>query len=887
MLLIDRLRSWRGELALRLLWLLKALSTLPGMRGLYTLPGSALIRRSRLFDASYYLDCNPDVAEAEVQPLQHYVAHGDDEGRAPLPLFDPIHYRSQADSPTLSVNALIHYLLVGRYHRLSPSPWFDTDYYLRENRDVALSGLDPLYHYVHFGGAEGRSPAPELHGSFLSSTCSDVRNIGLNPLIRYVVARKGADNQPTPSGANEPALLQQPTQLQSICNQLAECEKRNGGHGCRISVVVPVYKGLHETLNCLRSILRARNNVPFELIVIDDASPDEILSGHLSQMAQSGLFTLLRNEQNQGFVHSVNRAMEINAELDVVVLNSDTEVYDGWLDRLHESAYVQSHIATVTPLSNNATICSYPRFLQDNPYPLELPYAELDRIAGEVNQGVLVAAPTGVGFCMYIRRDCLNKLGPFDEAAYGHGYGEENDFCQRASTQGYQNLIAANVFVRHLGGISFEGRKASLIRKNLRVVRQRFPNYDAEVRAFIRDDPVREYRRRLDWRRLEEVARERNVLIVGHDRGGGSERHVIEEINRLQRDGFGVFRLVPKRGDPGQAVLRHPTVRSVPNIEPFRLRDLNRLISLIKRLRVSEIHTHGLVDYVPEAPTYIIELARLAGIPVRGVLHDYKVVCPRINLVDRRGYYCGEPEVEGCNTCLRRYGSSFKVTDIRLWRVRHRQALANLESVIVPNADMAARLSRYFPDLTFDIRPHDGDDRCLEHLEVDRLDSTAPLRITVVGAISRIKGFDVLLACARDSKRRKLPLAFSLLGYSVNDHLLRKAGVLVTGRYHERQALPRLRELDPHLILLPSLWPETYSYTLSIALRSNKPICAFDIGAIAWRLRAADRSDFLLPLDVAHNPRALNSKFVTIRESRLKDYQPPPVKRWDNISEQL
>jgi len=69
----------------------------------------------------------------------------------------------------------------------------------------------------------------------------------------------------------------------------------------------------------------------------------------------------------------------------------------------------------VTLLSNNATICSYPRFLQENPFPLELNFAELDALTATVNAGVEVEAPTGVGFCMYIKRAALQDVGVFDQ----------------------------------------------------------------------------------------------------------------------------------------------------------------------------------------------------------------------------------------------------------------------------------------------------------------------------------------------------------------------------------------------------------------------------------------------------------------------------------------
>ena len=69
--------------------------------------------------------------------------------------------------------------------------------------------------------------------------------------------------------------------------------------------------------------------------------------------------------------------------------------------------------------------------------------------------------PTGVGFCLYLRRAMLDAVGLFDPA-FGLGYGEENDLCLRAARAGWRNLLADNAFVVHTGGRSFVGQKAEL-----------------------------------------------------------------------------------------------------------------------------------------------------------------------------------------------------------------------------------------------------------------------------------------------------------------------------------------------------------------------------------------------------------------------------------------
>lgn len=856
----NRIKAWLGEAFLVALLLLKVPCSLPGLRGLYRSLIGNLVARTGLFDAVYYLETHADVAQSDMAPLRHYVAFGDREGRLPMAFFDPAYYRSHARSRTTGVSALLHYAFVGRFRRISPSPWFDVAYYLAQNQDIARAGVDPLLHYLRWGGLEGRSPCPHFDGAHYLRSVPEVAEARLNPLVHYL--RYGRlQNRPTQPGI-ESGAGPLPAPAEPSWSGLAS---RSRPDAAEVDVVVPVYKGRVETLRCLRSVLAASGETPFELVVIDDASPDAELVGELRRLAEQGLFTLHANPRNRGYVHTVNRGMALHAGRDVVLLNSDTEVYDGWLDRLRRAARRHERTGTVTPLSNNATIASYPRFLHDNPYPLELGYGELDALAASVNDAVEAEAPTGIGFCMYLRRDCLDAVGAYDEEAYGLGYGEENDFCQRAIKLGWRNVIAADVFVRHWGAVSFQGAKAKMVQAALRVVGRHHPGYFADVGDFIKRDPLKQARRRLDWARLQRLKQPRNVLIVTHNRGGGTERHIAEDIRRLWSRGYGVYTLRPRSGRPTHGLLGHPAVHSAPNLRSLPVADAPSLQKALSELGITEIHVHSLVDFVPESAEHLVALAKGSGMRLEFKLHDYAVICPRINLVSRKSLYCGEPAIAGCGRCLAKYKSPFGVTDIVGWRAMHRRALQAADRLLVPDKDVADRLARYFPDLRIDVMPHEDMDRPAPARHAPLPGPDEKLRIVVVGAISRIKGYDVVLACARDARRRKLPLEFQVLGYSMSDRRLEAAGVTVTGRYLEEDALDKLDQLAPHVAWLPSLWPETYSYTLSLALKAGLPVFAFDVGAIARRLRSLDQAEGLLPLEWATHPSKVNDALVAWR----------------------
>ena len=125
------------------------------------------------------------------------------------------------------------------------------------------------------------------------------------------------------------------------------------------------------------------------------------------------------------------------------MLNSDTLVFTDWLARLRAAAYSDRAVGTVTPFSNSGSIASYPE-AQDAPLD-PVGASAMHALAAATHDGTRADIPVGVGFCLYLRRDCLREVGTFDEAVFGDGYGEETDFCMRARAHGWSHRLAADV----------------------------------------------------------------------------------------------------------------------------------------------------------------------------------------------------------------------------------------------------------------------------------------------------------------------------------------------------------------------------------------------------------------------------------------------------------
>ncbi|MDX2011462.1 MAG: glycosyltransferase [Myxococcaceae bacterium] len=243
-------------------------------------------------------------------------------------------------------------------------------------------------------------------------------------------------------------------------------------------VVVPVYRDVTLTRACLESVLTNSGESLRRLIVVDDVGPDPEMRPMLESLrARDGRVRLLFNEQNLGFVGSANRGLSVR-QGDVVLLNSDTEVTAGWLDELLGVLHDHERIAAVTPLSNNATLASVPTFGAGVPVS-DLKGRDVD-LRGLPRWS---ETPTGVGFCLAMRGELLDLLGLFDPA-YGRGYNEENDWCQRARALGFLVVRANRCLVFHFGEVSFQGARAELDEHNARRLVARYPSYVEQNRDF-------------------------------------------------------------------------------------------------------------------------------------------------------------------------------------------------------------------------------------------------------------------------------------------------------------------------------------------------------------------------------------------------------------------
>nr|WP_298249130.1 glycosyltransferase [uncultured Halomonas sp.] len=639
-----------------------------------------------------------------------------------------------------------------------------------------------------------------------------------------------------------------------------------------VDVVVPVYEGYEETLACIDSALKAKVKTQHRLVVINDKSPNEKLTKALRTHASQHGYTLLENKHNLGFVGTVNRGMRLHDDADVVLLNSDTLVPDGWLDTIVAAAYSDPLNATVTPFSNNATICSYPNFCQDNKLPDGATVNDMNRVFGKVNAGKTIDLPTAHGFCMFIKRAALQEVGIFDDEKWGKGYGEENDFSLRVEQHGWRNVMALDTFVQHLGSVSFAENADQFIANNLEVLNGLYPDYAENVSAFVKKDPVRPYRNSVALEQLKQEvttakvqspAKGKTMLFVSLTFGGGTQVATDDLAELLKEEGQCVLMLTsPKKGV--WKLSSHITNAHIDYAWP---EEKDQLVKDLKALDVWHVHYHHTIEF----PKEIWELPKALGVQYDVTIHDYFTICPRVNMVDETRRFCGEPPIAACERCIKKNGPHeglrFGVEEfgdtVADWKAFHEGVLNKARKVFTPSKDTADRLSRHFSSLKPIVWPHPE-----EPVEVitKPIKEGETINVAFIGAIGYHKGYDYLVGCARHAQKFELPIHFHVIGYTVDDEALEEFNNVTVHGTYERNELPDLIEKTGcQIAALLSVWPETFSYTLSEAFRNKVKVVAFDIGAFSERTRNED-----LLVDIESSFDSIVNSFFKICESPRK-----------------
>lgn len=234
-------------------------------------------------------------------------------------------------------------------------------------------------------------------------------------------------------------------------------------------IIVPVYNGDNVVRDCLRA-LRTAATGPCEVVVVDDGSRDFTAEMLQEEVAGDPLFRLHRRDINRGYTKSINEGVLLTDAPWVVILNSDTIVSHGWLDRLHAAARARPGTGMVGPLSNAATWQSIPAALRadgswsTNDMIRPKHVERVQALLADISERAYPEFHVLNGFATLISREVFDRVGLYDEDAFPVGYGEETDLCLRARRAGFRLTVADDCFVYHHKSVSFGANRQRLTR---------------------------------------------------------------------------------------------------------------------------------------------------------------------------------------------------------------------------------------------------------------------------------------------------------------------------------------------------------------------------------------------------------------------------------------
>ncbi|MGE0639775.1 MAG: glycosyltransferase [Thermoanaerobaculia bacterium] len=627
-----------------------------------------------------------------------------------------------------------------------------------------------------------------------------------------------------------------------------------------VRIVLPVSGAPELLAPCLDSLIGATDLARHRLHLVLDGPQEEAVEAVVRErMAALGDPLVDRLAQRRGFAPAVNHGIRSAAGADVVLLNSDTEVPPGWLERLIDAAGSGERIASVTPLTNHGTIVSVPRSLVENRIPSGFTTATFDALVERAAERSRPRLPTGVGFCLYLRRAALDEIGPFDEARFGAGYGEEVDWCLRAAAAGWEHCADDATFVLHHGGGSFGAAKRRLEKRAESILRRRHRSWKRELSSFLERDPLAPVRQRI-LAALAPVplpasgSRRLRVLHVVHGwppwNYAGTELYAARlaraQAATMEVAAFGRIheparanestidfedrgvRLRLVQNDFSQRLPWERNALANPRIEAAFDRFLNDVAPDI-------VHVHHLAGHSLRLP----RAAARRGIPVVWQIQDWWHACARANLMHADRHLCAGPGLVRCGRCLPMTGVPPRTVwnpALHLLR-RHlsRRALAGAALFVAGSRGVLDDLAR------FGMLPPGTPARVLDYgvapfvTPPARSVPSKPLRVGFLGSLLPHKGLHLLAEAASAIPPEEIELHAwgAAADTDYLDEVRSRAGkvALVLHPPFEEDGLEEVfAAID--LLVAPSIGLESYAFVPREALARGVPLLAARRGAL-------------------------------------------------------
>ncbi len=615
------------------------------------------------------------------------------------------------------------------------------------------------------------------------------------------------------------------------------------------AIILPIFNSFELLKECLTRVL-THTDAPYHLILIEDCSSDAAIRPWLRKWAKNcgSLVTLLENSENLGFIGSVNCGLRAAGDRHVVLLNSDAFVPRGWLSRLMQPIFLDQNVASTTPLSNNAEILSLPVLCKENPLG-DGAVDRIDAIAQTLNSSQSsIEIPTGIGFCMAMNKRFLQKIPQLDRR-FGKGYGEEVDWCQKTRALGGAHLAVTNLFVHHKGGESFGSEKQRRLAKNNAVISRLYPRFDQLVQQFAASDPIKSTRFALAFPSID-IGQPVPIFLT-HNKGGGTETYLKNRIRKEHKKAQAVIVIRDQISSKNYGIEIHTEAGVLSSI----VTDIAEIKRLLAPIRAREFFYACLVSY-REPLKFIDEICDIIDPKHDSFclqLHDFFPICPSYNLIDVKGGFCNLPSVEICNTCYKNNANAMAASpeSIDQWRENWHTILGFATRIEAFSNSSKAIFAKAYPQHTAKIVviPHD--------LPIKPQAMHAPKYVKpVIGVLGNIglnKGAEFIQKAALANKNSGRIIVVG----KMNPHF-KHPDIAETGPYSVENLAKIAKANGINCWLIPSIWPETFSYTTHEALQTGLPVFAFDLGAQAEAVKKAKNGAI-----ISNRPEALFAQIDT------------------------
>ena len=756
-----------------------------------------------------------------------------------------------------------------------------------------------------------------------------------------------------------------------------------------VDIIIPVYNALDDLKICLDSLKKYTDLELNRVIIINDNSPDPNVKIFLDGLNYPWL-KVVHNSTNKGFSANINLGMSQSEENDVVLLNSDTVLTSNWLPKIVRCAYSSSEIGTVTPVSNNATLCSVPNFCEENILPENMSIDKAAEIVERCSFHEYPQITVAIGFCMFVKREVIKLIGGFDSETFQRGYGEENDFCNRAEQMGYIHVMCDDTYIYHSGTKSFVSKeKEQYIREHDKILHKRYPAQMHRNAVHCATNPNAHIGKNVDlYFGLENG--KKNLLYYLHsdfsvgknDSIGGTQFHVRDLKNGMLGE-YNIY-VVARNGEYITLTiyvdkLVHHFEFWVGDAVPFlpeKDRKIRKVLNdIIEAFDIQLIHVHHVIDTSLD----IFSLAKEKNIPIILTAHDFYYICPTIKLLNGEGKYCTKCKADQeCITCLRKtigtidtvdylsawqkktvkifeicdkiifpsesakqiYGQVYprfadkyvviehgvnrqlgEVTHYNAEKLTREEFIFGIESTKISSGQMIVdgwinaykmnpeneRLllevdtseKKYYIPLTLSLIDYTRgvvarfiacvpDKLCekeklkaqiviaaenqlftgqTEPVEIkgNRKQRKKKLRVAFIGGLDMSKGSRVVYDIVKKGSKDVQWYSFGTIGDEKLENL-KQDNYVSLGTYNQKDlpTLLKMHEID--VIGILSIWPETYSYTMSESIINGIPVIVSDVGALGERQRRLN-AGWTVGLD------HIVDDFIGITNNILKDMQ--------------